>query len=499
MKSVPIIIALLFFTISLNAAPISNLSSSALMPGDSAIFNYDFVDPFGLPFYNLLLNAVVPGQSTIYTDTVNHVDISPYYPNTYQGAIHFNSPSGTIQYYGRVAADTLVATQSPKNTANQFPPASYLYAELATDAIGDTFSGTLGQYLDITGSAITYSDTKIYARLNNVGGGWPTHQGLTTYFLYGIVLVNPDTLSLRGTAMIYANVPVLFPAGLYSVNLADTSFSRIGSISSQTSGTNLHMSCNISDLLTDPNFPTWPPSSGHILVLGFTATMSLTGTPQFNDYSYPSSFTPTTGFLNVTGNNAPVLSNFALDLIPNLALTARCDYFDSDNNLPVTKQFFFDRGVYDMGSLDHSYSDTATFSHILSWPSDGLHYYFFRFSDGVSTFETPMDTIYVNPSGVEESSLPEKFTLYQNYPNPFNSNTIISFQLNAAGHVGLSVFDIQGNEVALLANDYMSAGPQKLSWSGKDNTGHPVSSGVYFYRLSIDGRSSAAKEMLLLK
>jgi hypothetical protein len=499
MKSISIILFVFLTAGVLYAAPIENLSSSALMPGDSAIFNLDFIDPFGLPLYDITINARVPGQSTDYIDTLDHAPIDPRYLNTYQGSIHFNTPSGTIQYYGRVAADTILTTQSYKNTGNQFPPASNLYAELASDATGDTTPGSAGQWLDLTGAGVTYSDTRLYARLNNVGGGWPTNQGFTTFFIYGVILLNPDTLSLRATALVFANVPILFPAGLYSVNLADTSFQRISDISHQTSGNTLHLACNISDLITDPNFPVWPPNSGHILMLGFTATMPLTGTPSFNDYTFPGSFIPSTGFLNASGNQGPTVSNIAFDMIPNIALNVRCDYFDPDGNLPVIRQLLFDRGVFDMGSFDHSYGDSASFNHALVWPSDGIHVYFFRFSDGFNTFETPMDTINIEPSGVDENTLPVEFTLEQNYPNPFNSKTIISFNLGQPGYVNLTLYDISGAEVAVLANENMPAGSQSITWDSQNNDGHPVSSGLYFYRLSIDGKNGATKEMLLLK
>ncbi len=481
------------------AAPIENVTSSAFMPGDSAVVNLDFIDPFGLPLYDAVIKARPAGANFDSSFVLSHVPDDPYYLTTYEGVMHFAEPAGPIEFYGRIEADTLVATQSYENSSNQFPPASILYAPLADDAVGDTLPGTLGQFLDLTGAAMTYSDTRVYARLSNVGGGWPGNQGLTTYFVYGVVLLNPDTLSLTVTAMVNINVPFLFEPGLYTLNLADTSFQRVADISLQPSGTNLHMACDISDLLSTPNFSVWPPRAGYIMAVGFTATATLSGVPSFNDYTYPSVFMPQTQYLNVADNQAPVLSNLTFDLLPNIGINAHCDYYDADDNLPVLRKLFFDRGVFDMGSLDHSYDDTATFNYALAWPGAGWHFYFFRFSDGADTLQTPWDSLYIDPNGIADNIIPTDFALFQNYPNPFNAQTRISFNLRETANVELSVFDINGNRVAILTNGRPKAGPHSVIWNGKNNDGQIVSSGIYFYQLSINGNSSATKEMILLK
>jgi hypothetical protein len=498
-RSLMLVVCLSIITEVCPAAPIDNVTSSAFMPGDSAIVNLDFIDPFGLPFYDAIVRARPAGADFDSSFVLSHFAPDPYYLTTFEGAMRFAEPASPIEFYGRIEAETLVATQSYKNSSDQFPPASVLYAPLANDAVGDTTPGTLGQFLDLTGAAMTYSDSRLYARLSNVGGGWPNNQGLTTYFIYGILLLNPDTLSLTVTAMVNVNVPLLFQPGLYTLNLADTSFQRVADISHQSSGTNLHLACNISDLLSTPNFPVWPPRSGYILAVGFTATITISGVPSFNDYTYPSAFMPQTQYLNVTDNQAPVLSNLAFDLLPNIGINAHCDYYDADDNLPVLRQLFFDRGVFDMGSLDHSYDDTATFNYALAWPGEGWHYFYFRFSDGVDTIQTPRDSLYINPNGIAENNMPTDFALFQNYPNPFNARTRIDFNLREPADIELSVFDINGNKVVALEDGRLGAGPHSVIWNGQNSGGQIVSSGIYFYQLCINGNRSATKEMILLK
>jgi hypothetical protein len=491
----------LIFAGAISGAPISNVTSSAWMPGDSAIVNLDFIDPYGLSLYDVIVKAKPSGATADSTIMLSHMPADPYYLTTFGGTMHFANPGSPIQYYARIAADTLVATQSYKNTANQFPPAANLYADLAPDAVGDTMAGTPGQWLDLTGAAMTYSDTRLYGRLSNVGGGWPNSQGLTTYYIYGLLLLNPDSLlNLSVTAMVMVNVPILFPAGLYTLNLSDTSFTRIAGISHQAVGNNLNLACDLSDLTSSPNFPVWPPQAGYVLVVGFTATVSITGgTPSFNDYTYPSMYIPETQTLNVTGNHIPAISDIAFDMVPNIAVNVRCNYFDADNNLPVTKQLYFDNAPYSMGALDHNYVDSAMFNHGLVWPGEGPHAYYFRFSDGASVIQTPVDTVYVTASGLTETQMPSDFKLSQNYPNPFNGRTKIEFSLSKRSDVELAVFDVIGNKVAILTNDRLEAGSHSVIWDGNNIYGHPVSSGVYFYKLDINGQRSVSREMLLLK
>jgi len=88
--------------------------------------------------------------------------------------------------------------------------------------------------------------------------------------------------------------------------------------------------------------------------------------------------------------------------------------------------------------------------------------------------------------------------LLANYPNPFNPTTAISFSLPSAGEVRLEVFNVMGQKVATLTDGTLEAGSHTVTWDSRDHTGHNVSSGVYFYRLTTDNFVDT-KKMLLLK
>jgi len=97
-----------------------------------------------------------------------------------------------------------------------------------------------------------------------------------------------------------------------------------------------------------------------------------------------------------------------------------------------------------------------------------------------------------------EPNLPEEFALHQNYPNPFNPTTTISFDLNKKQDIELTVYNLLGQKVRTLYNGSISAGNHRIEWDAFDDSGHKVSSGIYFYRL-ITEEQAASRKMTLLK
>ncbi|MDP4117126.1 MAG: T9SS type A sorting domain-containing protein [Bacteroidota bacterium] len=85
------------------------------------------------------------------------------------------------------------------------------------------------------------------------------------------------------------------------------------------------------------------------------------------------------------------------------------------------------------------------------------------------------------------------YRLDQNYPNPFNPSTTINYQLPKDGHVSLKIYDILGNEVASLVNEYKNHGNYSVNYNASR-----LSSGVYIYRI-ITGGFISSKKMILIK
>lgn len=119
-------------------------------------------------------------------------------------------------------------------------------------------------------------------------------------------------------------------------------------------------------------------------------------------------------------------------------------------------------------------------------------------SSGLYT-NTGGDSIFNPITSINEFSIienPSFYKLFQNFPNPFNPKTKISFELQKAGNVKLTVYDIQGKNIAVLVNGKKQTGNYEVEFDGSN-----LSSGVYFYRLEISGKEnySDTKRMVLLK
>jgi hypothetical protein len=90
------------------------------------------------------------------------------------------------------------------------------------------------------------------------------------------------------------------------------------------------------------------------------------------------------------------------------------------------------------------------------------------------------------------------FILHQNYPNPCNPSTTVSYYIPAAGMVTLEIFDVSGRLIAGLVNEVQERGEHSAVWSGMDMNANPVSSGMYFYRLS-SGKAVLSRKLSLLR
>jgi hypothetical protein len=95
--------------------------------------------------------------------------------------------------------------------------------------------------------------------------------------------------------------------------------------------------------------------------------------------------------------------------------------------------------------------------------------------------------------GNSSSQFLKSFILSQNYPNPFNPSTKISWQVPVGSWQTLTIYDVLGNKVATLVDEYKPAGSYEVEWSA---TGLP--SGIYFYRLQA-GDFIEMKKMILLR
>lgn len=92
----------------------------------------------------------------------------------------------------------------------------------------------------------------------------------------------------------------------------------------------------------------------------------------------------------------------------------------------------------------------------------------------------------------DETILPSRFVLYQSFPNPFNPSTAIRYNIPLSGVVSLKIYNILGQEIATLVNEWKQVGTYSTTW---DASGLP--SGVYFYRLQLSSFNETKKLILL--
>jgi predicted GH43/DUF377 family glycosyl hydrolase len=109
-------------------------------------------------------------------------------------------------------------------------------------------------------------------------------------------------------------------------------------------------------------------------------------------------------------------------------------------------------------------------------------------------------------TGVEnELGIPTEFALEQNYPNPFNPSTKISWQLPVGSQQTLKIYDVLGNEIMTLIDEYKPAGRYEIEFNSHSGEVRNLPSGVYFYQLKVypaiggAGDYISTKKMILLK
>jgi hypothetical protein len=111
--------------------------------------------------------------------------------------------------------------------------------------------------------------------------------------------------------------------------------------------------------------------------------------------------------------------------------------------------------------------------------------------DGISYGQVqPADPVSVG----SERPRPIRFRLSQNYPNPFNPTTQISYSISKASQVSLKVYNLRGQEVRTLVDEFKQAGNYSYVFNADG-----LASGVYFYRLKVGQDFTSTKKMLFIR
>ncbi len=210
-------------------------------------------------------------------------------------------------------------------------------------------------------------------------------------------------------------------------------------------------------------------------------------TPYFNAYY------PTDGVLGV-----PQEQMFLGNFFPFITQTGFCEEIDPVP--PATT-------VLKYHASNYQSSGSAAIKYVNYGPADSTRviYYAFNWANLSNTdryrllkgshtwLVTEVEEEYT-PKG----NLPDRFSLFQNYPNPFNPNTLIEYALPQASLVKLVIYNILGQKVKVLVDEYQKPGYKRILWDGKNDKGQMVSSGIYFYQLKA-GEQVFTKKMIMVK
>lgn len=163
-----------------------------------------------------------------------------------------------------------------------------------------------------------------------------------------------------------------------------------------------------------------------------------------------------------------------------------CSFFEEISN-------FTNDNCYNCFSVDldgNSWNDIITTHYSHNFLSGNLH---ILFNDGSGNFleepQTLIDNFEIQSPNVELS----------NYPNPFNPETEIKFSIPNDSKVDIEIYNTKGQKIKSLTQNNFTKGSHSIIWIGDDESGKSVSSGIYYYKLNVNGKNEAVEKCLLLK
>jgi len=189
-------------------------------------------------------------------------------------------------------------------------------------------------------------------------------------------------------------------------------------------------------------------------------------------YSYPNSEYEKTHTYILYNNG----DNTFADPIDYQTYLGSCEYTTSIKSFCVDVD---DNGLRDIITVNYSYSGDNSINIL--------------FQDETGNFVEEPQVI------CDEFKIENVKLKINNHPNPFNPVTTISFELPFDSEVVLNIYNIKGQKVKSLIANEMSKGKHSVVWSGEDDRGRKVSSGVYFYQIAVNGEIERMNKCLLLK
>ena len=468
----------------------NKIRHSSLLPGNAVSIRVE--NPTGVGTENFLLYASGGIQEDAMAPLLDG-------PSTLSATVP--GPVTATRYYGFRLAQGGELDFMPVRIGTGVVPGPTDLTRVAVDPAGDALFGYVN--LDLTDCRVSFSNDRLYAALQNAGGGFPVNQGLT-FFGYLLGIANPaqaDPDTIWGLMHTYEQAGVISP-GLYRITGTGLgNLTKIGQIEvRQFPATNtLLISCRLSDLLADPYFMSWyDPADPALGVAAFTQRITLLGGAAEADRSPGGTCYLRDYSISPGVNQLPELTGGDFQGAGSEAF-AQIEYFDPDGNCPVLSEIVFDESysfpMYPL-TLDYSSSVIYRTAHG-SAPLAGNSWStaVFRFSDN----QADVVEYEVTATGIADTDYrniaPKVFI--SNAPNPFSASTTFSLCLPEAAHVKICIYDVRGALVSTVVDRIVAPGQHEFPWRvGDGRIGEP-GSGVYLARVYAGGSVQTRKIVII--
>ncbi|MCF7793887.1 MAG: hypothetical protein K9N09_09090 [Candidatus Cloacimonetes bacterium] len=511
MKKYIVILLILSAAICLNAqipdlSIWNNIRNSAYTADDSMHIRYETIDFPGLDTSLYYFDGTEWQNKEM--NLFNGLTYEAVIPALYGGAQPCRFKTET---------DTLVAMMPALIQNDVFPPDAAEMSLVAPDSVGDCLDPDADN-LDLIANYFGYSDSRFYSGISNVNNSFPLNSGgmfPDTYYFYVTTIINPENVLIDsvGYAMIYCNIPVLLPAGLYRINGTEISFDtleQIGNIEAQIVDDQLILACDLTTLTNDEYFGDWPSVSKSLIVEMVTAKFAFPDLFLFTDMSKFSLQFIDQYVIEPFTNVLPEISD--ADYMINTAnSTVWFNYFDENGHFPLVAELSVNGEIYDFLPLGFDYSEPVIFE--TTFPSTNWNEATIIISD--NNFEFVEETV-INNTGIANGQLPTTNCELTNYPNPFNPSTTISFSVTQTSPFAtIEIFNLKGQKVKTFTfpsgssatregkshpepvEGYGTSPSYSVVWNGTDDNNKPVSSGIYFYKLKSQDFEKTNKCLLL--
>lgn len=363
-------------------------------------------------------------------------------------------------------------------------------AKTASDPIGD-IDADMPDYLDITGSYFSYSEERLYTCMTNNYDSFPTGRIIGPYNIYTTLLINPETVVTDTLfyGLVYAQVPAILTPGLYRFSGTDFSaIRRIADIDYSIIDNQLHMSCSLEDLISDPYFGEWPNMTNSLISLPMTIRTGLDLEFRFVDTGALSVQNFNNFYVKPYRNRPPDLSNLQIETASGYT-NVRVDYYDPDGNFPIISQLVFDEdGEVEMFPLRYDYSETVTFTAVFSE----------REFSGKLMFSD--DGSHIVTKGAELSADDESKVIPQGkvsvFPNPVNfseGHTSLQITSHCKTFEKIKIYNIRGQ----IIKEIDSRDESNIYWNGLDSYNEPAPTGIYLLKGISPGDNTVEKIMLI--